>query len=161
MTIGAKCHWRTRTVILAALCTAACTTSATAPLARSAPSPEQHLASLNDARRQSTDYLNRLAAAVQSEKRDDVWAAQKESALRDSFTAERTLPHGALKSVECRSSKCSLQLYLSAERSPTAAVEEQAAIARWISVSQPCAYTMTMNSAVASETVLVFLDCGR
>src|SRR5262249_48627176 len=129
MTTDTKCLWLAPAVILAALCAARAQ--------QSAPSPEQHLSSINDARRQSTDYLNGLAGAVQAEKRDDGWAAQQEAALRTSFDAEGSLPHGALKSVECRSSKCSLQLDLSAASSPIAGVEQQAAISHWIAVSQP------------------------
>jgi hypothetical protein len=159
MTILKKCPWTAPPVILAALCVAM-TTNVPSALAQSPQPPEQRLTSINDARRQSTDYVNGLAAAVQAERRDDVWAAQKQSALRGSVAAERSLPRGALKSVECRSSKCSLQLNLSAERSPRAAVEQQAAITRWIAASQPCAYTMT-NPAAVSQSMLIFLDCKR
>jgi hypothetical protein len=158
MTTDTKCLWLAPAVILAALCAAA--TNARSTFAQSARSPEQHVTSINDARRQSTDYLNRLAGAVQAEKRDDGWAAQKETALRTSFDAEGSLPRGALKSVECRSSKCRLELYLSAESSPRAVVEQQAAITHWIAVNQPCAYTMT-NPAAASQPMLIFLDCKR
>ena len=154
MTIDTKCRWAPPAVILAALCTAASATS----LAQSALSPEQHLASINDALRQSTDYVNGLAAAMQSEKRDNGWATQTESALRGSFAAEGSLPHDALRSVECRSSKCNLEVYLGAGRSPAALVEQQVAITHWMSVSQPCAYTMT-NPAV--QTMRILLDCRR
>jgi hypothetical protein len=155
MTTDTNCRWPAPAVILAALCVAA-----TNAFAQSVRSPEQHVTSINDARRQSTEYLNGLAGAVQAEKRDDGWAAQKETALRTSLDAEGSLPRGTLKSVECRSSKCSIQLYLSAKRSPRAVVEQQAAITHWIAVSQPCAYTMT-NPAAASQEMLIFLDCKR
>jgi hypothetical protein len=151
MKIYMRCLRAAPAIILAVLCAAASTTSSS--LAQSAQSPEQHLASINDARRELTDFLNGLASAVQAEKRDDGWAAQKEAALRTSFAVERSLPRDALQSVDCRSSKCSLQLYLSAP----AEVEQQAAITRWIAVSQPCAYTMTNPS----QTMLIFLDCRR
>jgi hypothetical protein len=156
MTIDPKCRWALPAVILAALWTAGCAT----PPAQSGSSPEERLASIDDARRQSTDYLKGLAVAVQAEKRDDGWAVQEEVALRTSFAVERNLPHAALKSIECRSSKCSLELYLGREGSPRTAVEQQAAITHWIAVSQPCAYTMT-NPATASQTMLIFLDCRR
>jgi hypothetical protein len=154
MTIATKCRWARPAVIIATLCTAVSATS----LAQSAPSPDQHLASIKDSQRQTADYLNGLAAAVRSEERDNAWAAQQESTLRDSFAAERGLPQGALRSVECRSSKCSLELYLSAEGSPAVTVKQQAAIGHWISVSQPCAYTMTNPAA---QPIRIFLNCKR
>jgi hypothetical protein len=114
MTIDSKCRWAPSAVILAALCTVASATS----LAQNASSPEEHLASINAALRQSSDYENGLAAAMQSEKRDKGWATQTESALRGSFATEDGLPHDALRSVECRSSKCKLELSLGAGKSP-------------------------------------------
>jgi hypothetical protein len=104
--------------------------------------------------------FERIGGCREAEKRDDGWATQTETALRTSFDAEGSLPRGALKSVECRSSKCRLELYLSAESSPRAVVEQQAAITHWIAVNQPCAYTMT-NPAAASQPMLIFLDCKR
>jgi hypothetical protein len=158
MTTDTKRLWLAPAVVLAALCALA--TIARSPLAQGTRTPEQHVASIKESQRQTVDYLNRLSAAVQAEKRDDGWAAQKEAALRTSFDAERSLPRDALKSVECRSSKCSMQISLSTEGSPGAVVEQQAAIDHWISASQPCAYTMT-NPAAASQPMLIFLDCKR
>jgi hypothetical protein len=155
MTTDTKSLWLVPAFILAASCAAV-----TNAFAQSVRSPEQHVTSINDARRQSAEHLNGLAGAVQAEKRDDGWAAQKEIALRTSFDSEGSLPRGVLKSVECRSSKCRLELYLSAESSPRAIVEQQAAITHWIAVNQPCAYTMT-NPAAASQEMLIFLDCKR
>jgi hypothetical protein len=154
MTIDSKCRWAPSAVILAALCTVASATS----LAQNASSPEEHLASINDALRQSSDYENGLAAAMQSEKRDKGWATQTESALRGSFATEDGLPHDALRSVECRSSKCKLELSLGAGKSPAALVGQQVATTHWMSVSQPCGYTMTNPTA---QTVRIFLDCKR
>ena len=133
-------------------------TNAQSALAQSASSPEQHLAAINDARRQSTDYVNGLAAALQLENRDNGWATQTESALRGSFAAEGSLPHDALRSVECRSTKCNLEVNLGAGRSPAALVEQQVAITHWISVTQPCTYTMTNPAA---QTIRIFLNCKR
>jgi hypothetical protein len=161
MHIDTNCLWAPPAVILAALCAAACTPSPTrSPPSQGAQSPEQRLASITNTRLRSTDYLNGLAVAVQAEKRDDRWAAEKESELRTSFAAERSLPDGMLNTVECRSSKCSLQLHMNAERSPKAAVDQQAAVIHWIAVSQPCGYTMT-NPTGALPTMLIFLDCRR
>jgi hypothetical protein len=154
MMMDAKCHRVALATIVAALCSAA----SAASLAQSALSPEQRLASINDARRQSTAYISGLAAALQSEQRDQEWATQTESALRGWFAAEGSLPHDALRSVECRRTKCNLEVNLGAGKSPAALVEQQAAVTHWISVSQPCAFTMTDPTA---QTVSIFLNCKR
>jgi hypothetical protein len=80
-----------------------------------------------------------------------------------SYAAEKGVPPGALKSVECRSSKCDVQLQLSSEQSPKAAVEQQIAINQWIGASQPCGYTMTTapGSEQAPRAVRIFLFCSR
>jgi hypothetical protein len=176
--MDAKYHWMPLATIIAALCTAASATSLAQSasharmsvhlgrpeaqtnrrVVRSVSSPEQTLASINDARQQSTAYVNGLAGALQSERRDDGWAKQTESALRGSFAVEESLPHDALSSVECRSTKCNLEVNLGAASSPAALVEQQAAITHWISVSQPCAFTMTDPTA---QTIRIFLNCKR
>jgi hypothetical protein len=157
MIMDAKCHWVALATMIAALCIAASATSLAQsasharmsvrpgrpeaqvhrgdrPVVRSVSSPEQRLASINDARRQSTAYVNGLAAALQSEKREDGWAMQTESALRGSFAVEGGPPHDALKSVERSSTKCNIEVNLGAASSPAALVEQQAAITHWISV---------------------------
>lgn len=129
----------------------------------SAQLPEQQIAAIKKTSVQEADYLKGLASAVKEEKRNDVWAAQKESELRSSYAADQRVPSGALKSVECRSSKCDVQLQLSTEQAPKPAVEQQIAINQWIGASQPCGYTMTTNpgSEQVPGAVRIFLFCSR
>ena len=105
--------------------------------------------------------MDGLATAVKEEKRDDVWASQMETELWTSYAAETNLPRGALKSVECRSSKCDLQLQLYPEHSPQATIERQMAINHWIAANQSCGYTITSapGSAQAPGAMRIFLDC--
>lgn len=124
---------------------------------------EQELDSIRKAKLHVSDYLNKLATAVKEETRNDSWATKKESGLRTTYAAERSLPKGALKSVECRSTRCALQLQLGAEQSPETMIEQQAAVSRWISMTQPCGYTMTnaIASPGARGVIRVFLDCRK
>src|SRR5438105_4715030 len=103
------------------------------------PDAEQRIGTMEKRRIQQTEYVNAVAAAFQSEKRSDSWAAQKESEISISYEAAKDAPHGALKSVECRSSKCELQLQVS-EESADAAVKQHVAIEQWIAGSQSCGY---------------------
>jgi hypothetical protein len=93
-----------------ASCAVACTSMGAQkqPTLTSTQLAEQHVAAVGKRRAQEADYLNGLATAVKQEKRNEAWAAQKESELRASYAAEKGIPPGALKSVECRSSKCEL-----------------------------------------------------
>lgn len=125
--------------------------------------PEQQIAAIKERRAQEADYLEGLAVSVKEEKRNDVWAAQKESELRSSYAAEKGVPPGALKSVNCGSSKCDLQFQLSPEQSPRATLEQQIAINQWIAGSQPCGYTMTTGPGTERTTGAfhVFLNCSK
>ena len=136
---------------------------ATSPALTGAQLAEQQIAAIEKTRVQEADYLKGLATTVKGEKRNDAWAAQKESELWTSYAAEKGIPRGALKSVECRSSKCDLQLQVSAEQSPKAAVEQQIAINQWIAWSQPCGYTMTTGSGLEQPpgAIRIFLDCSK
>jgi hypothetical protein len=123
---------------------------------------EQQIAASKTAKAQDVDYLKGLAAGVKEEKRNDVWAAQKESELRSSYAAAKSVPPGALKSIECRSSKCDLQFQLSAEQSPKAAAEQQIAVSEWVASSQPCGYTITgPGAAQAPGAIRIFLNCSK
>jgi hypothetical protein len=144
-------------VALVALAVLACCTSTTAP-----PSKQQ-LAEIEKRRAQATDdYLKGLAKTVEAEKRNDTWAAQKESELRSSYARTKGAPPGGLKSVECRSSKCDLKLQVSGEPASKAAIEQKIAINEWISESQPCGYTLTTTGPGVGQTpgaIRIFLDC--
>jgi hypothetical protein len=122
---------------------------------------EQQMVLLQKAGTQKLEYLKGLEKAIREEKRNEAWAAQKESELRRSFSAEKGLQKVALKSVECRSSKCDLQFQVSLEEKET--VEQRAAINYWIAANQPCGYTMTTwpNPEQASGEIRVFLNCSE
>ena len=124
------------TTVLVALAGVACANT-------SGRLPEQQISAIKKASAQQADYLSSLALAFEGEKRNDAWAAPKESELRSSYTAEKGILPGALKSVECRSSKCDVQLQLNADQSPKVLLEQQTAINQWIAMNQPCGYTMT------------------
>jgi hypothetical protein len=122
---------------------------------------EQQIESLKKAGNQKLEYLRGLEEAIREEKRNEAWAAQKESELRRSFSAEKGIPNGTLKSVECRSSNCDLQFQVSAEEKQT--VEQRAAINNWIATSQPCGYTMTTwpNPEQPSGEIRIFINCSE
>jgi hypothetical protein len=122
---------------------------------------EQQIALLQKARTQELEYVKGLEKTIREEKRNEGWAAQKETELRRSFSAEKGLQSGVLKSVECRSSKCDLQFQVSLEGKDS--VEQQAAINHWIAATQPCGYTMTPwpNPEKPSGEIRVFLNCGE
>jgi hypothetical protein len=155
-----------------AACTSPSTEPSSMPTPAAAPTPtassrteaaERHVASIRNARAQETGHVNALAAAVSAEPRNDAWAAQKEAELRRSSAAEQRLPRGALKSVNCRSSKCDLQLEVSGAPAAGRTDEQWAAINYWIAASQPCGYTMAPapGSTQAARAVRIFLDCGK
>jgi hypothetical protein len=135
-----------------------CTSS---PKTTNAQRAEQQIALLQKARTQELEYLKGLEKTIREQKRNEAWAAQKESELRRSFSSEKGLQNGVLKSVECRSSKCDLQFQVSPEEKDT--VEQRAAINHWIAATQPCGYTMTPwpNPEQASGEIRVFLNCGE
>ena len=142
-------------------CTSPPTPSPTpSPTSTSAQRAELQKTSLQNARTQELEYLKGQEKAVKEEKRNEAWAAQKESALRKSFSTEKGLQNDILKSVECRSSKCDLQFQLSSEEKET--VEQRAAIDHWIAANQPCGYTMTtgLNPQQASKEIRIFLNCS-
>ena len=70
----------------------------------SAVDPEQRIATLKRTTVKDADYMKGIAAAVTQEARNDAWAAKKESELQSSYAADKGVPTGALKSVECRRS---------------------------------------------------------
>jgi hypothetical protein len=151
-----KTPFKPLAAVLVALGTVACSNT-------SAQLPEQHIAAIKNTRVQEADYLKGLATAVKEEKRNDVWAVQKETELRSSYAVEKGVPPGALKSIDCRSSKCDLQFQLRAEQSPKAPFEQHIAINEWIAASQPCGYTMTPppGAAQAPGELRIFLNCSK
>jgi hypothetical protein len=127
------------------------------------PMPEQQADSMRSAMSHETDFVNALAAAVQNEQRDYAWAQQTETGLRKSFASTR-LAAGGLKSVDCRSSKCDIQLQLGATKSLQAATDQQTAITRWISAGTPCSYTVVPRQdplATSAAVMHIYLTCNK
>jgi len=127
------------------------------------PPPEQRVASMKVAKSHEAEFVSALAASVQNEQRDYAWAKQTEAGLRKSFASAR-LAAGRLGSVDCRSSRCDIQLQLPATRSIQAATDRQTAIARWISASAPCDYTVApgQDPLTPSASVMhIYLTCSR
>jgi hypothetical protein len=107
-------------------------------------------------------FLKTLASGVQNELRNDAWAQNQEAALRASYSGDPRLPNGALRTVDCRSSKCELQLEMNPPRQPFTVADQYHAVNRWIAAHQPCAYTLAMPSVSAGipEKALIYLDCA-
>jgi hypothetical protein len=162
MTMQFESFIRPAAVLLLVGSVAACESAPTSTASR-AELAEQHAASIRNAGARETDYLNSLAAAVAREARNEGWATQKETELRRTSDADQSFPRGALKSVNCRASKCDLQLELGDVLSAGRADEQLAAINYWIAHSQPCGYTLApaAGSTPTPRTVRVFLDCGK
>jgi hypothetical protein len=142
---------------LIALASAACVT-----LPQAGPSPEQAAAPLREVQAQTSTFGAGLAAAVRAQPRDEAWAAAKERELRQSYSTHASVPRDALKGIECRQSRCELQVAITSE--PEAPAHQQAlAIDQWIAWSQPCGYSFVQEPGTpqAPGTVRIFLDCGR
>jgi len=123
--------------------------------------PEQAAAKLRQTGEQAKGFVSELSAAVRAQPRNEAWASAREQQLRQSFAAHPAVPKDALKSVECRQSRCELQLSVAPA---TQAPQQQAfAIDQWIAWSQPCGYTLTMEPGAAQTpgTVRVFLECEQ
>lgn len=147
-------------VCLMAWASAACNTTggtgSTPPRAR--VPPEQAVAKLRQTQEQATGFVAGLSAAVREQPRNEAWASAREQQLRQSYAAHPSVPKDALKSVDCRQSRCELQLAIA----PAAQGPQQAlAIDQWIAWSQPCGYTLTQDPGTAQGpgTVRVFLEC--
>ena len=133
-----------------ALASASCTTPRVPP--------EQAVAKLRQKQEQEKAFVSGLAAAVREQPRNEAWASAREQQLRQSYSEHPSVPKDALKRVECRQSRCELQLAVA----PTPEGPRQAiAIDQWIAWSQPCGYTLTQEPGTeqAPGTVQVFLEC--
>ena len=124
---------------------------------------QQQVASLRSAEDEGKKFLTELAAAIRAEPRNDVWATAKESELRKSYVENEAVPNGALKKIDCRRSKCEVQLELASGTPAEAKAQQMIAINQWISWSQPCSY-MAAGGPAASQapaTIRVFLECSE
>jgi hypothetical protein len=125
--------------------------------------PRKQIDLMREVKSREADYLRGLAAGVTNEARDDTWAPQTEASLRNSY-ASAHLESAGLESVNCRTTKCEIQVQVKATQSPQSALDQQAAINQWISASTSCGYTfvpgqepMTMSASVTS----IYLACAR
>jgi hypothetical protein len=126
------------------------------------PSRDQHVARIKAIRARVDEYLNGLAMAVQSEKREDAWASQYEGNLRQSFKSH--VGSGGLKSIDCRATQCSVEVDMAAGQSSRPALDQRMKIAQWISSSTTCGYTMVPGpdpTSMAASTVRIYLNCER
>jgi hypothetical protein len=132
------------------------------PVIEKPKSPEEHRETMTKARAEEAEYAKKLVAAVQAEARNDAWASQKEQELKTSYTSSNN-PRGALKAVECRSTKCDLQLLVPTREMPNSPAGPIAAVNQWIAATQPCGYTIVAAEAVAQgpEAIRIIIDCSQ
>lgn len=121
---------------------------------------DQHVAALEKTRDQQDVDLKRLISAFQQEQRNEAWATQKESMLRTSFMAAGLAP-GSLKSVECHSSKCNLQIQSSTD--PAEATRQLTAIGNWLVANVPCGFTVVSapSPVEAAGAASILLSCDQ
>jgi hypothetical protein len=124
---------------------------------------ERHIADRQNTNAQKDAFVRLLAAAVSEEKRTNDWAARKESELRASHAAEKAIASSILRLVDCRSSKCELQMQVAGQQQPEAAIEQLILVGDWVARSQECGYTIAGGeiSQPTAGTIRVFLDCGK
>lgn len=124
--------------------------------------PEEQRQAIQKARAEEAEHVKKLAAAVQAESRNDAWAAPKEQELKTSYASSGN-PRGALKSVECRSTKCDLQLELPTSDRTDSPAGPVAAVNQWIAASQPCGYTVFGGEALerGPAAIRIVIDCAQ
>jgi hypothetical protein len=113
------------------------------------------------AEQRAAEFLERLFTGFQHEQRDNSWATREESRLRAAFMGPGLAP-GDLKSVECRSTQC--QLEISSSINPLDGVKKQLAVRNWLGTNVPCAYTMVApvdNVGTRPSPVRVYVNCGK
>jgi hypothetical protein len=125
-------------------------------------SPEEQRETMSRARAEEAANVKTLAAAMQAEARNDAWASQKEQELKTSY-ASSGHPRGALKSVECRSTKCEVLLEVGARDMPNSPAGPIAAFNQWIAATQPCGYTIVAGEAAAlgPGAIRIVIDCAQ
>jgi hypothetical protein len=109
------------------------------------------------------EFERSLTTTLEKESRDNAWSSQQESSLRTSYGASSSLPHDGLESIECRSSKCLVQVRVDGGSTREAALGQQEAVSRWISTAQPCGYTLMPagNTGTLQSSTRIFLNCSR
>jgi hypothetical protein len=125
---------------------------------------EEHAATVRSTLTSSTEFVRGLTMALQKETRDDVWASGQEADLRATYNnAGTALPRSGLKFIDCRYSRCAIQLQIDVGSTLNEAIAQQAAINRWISTSQPCSFTLMPigHTGALQGEVQIFLNCPR
>ena len=132
------------------------------PVSQKPQTPEEQRDVIRKSRAEEAEYAKKLVAAVQAEARNEVWASQKEQELKTSYASSGN-PRGVLKSVECRSTKCDLQLEVPTRAMPDSFAGPVAAFNQWIAASQPCGYTIVASEVLAPgpEAIRIVLDCAQ
>jgi hypothetical protein len=113
------------------------------------------------AEQRAAEFLERLSTGFQHEQRDDSWATREESRLRAVFVGKGVEP-GDLKSVECRSSQCLLQI--ASSMNPLDGIKKQLAVRNWLGANVPCAYTMVApveSAGTMPAPVRVYVNCSK
>ena len=136
-----------------------------APAGAAAAAPPQnleHIKKLIDqlrAQQQEPSYIERSRAALREESRNETWAARKEGELRQSYAEDSTVPTDAVKAIECRRTRCAVDLQLPLDTPPPSVVSQTLAIEQWIAWKQPCEYAIAHD--LNARTVVVLLNCGQ
>ena len=107
------------------------------------------------------EYVEGLSSSIRNEKREESWASQQESSLRRSFSSQ---VGGGLKTIDCRTTRCGIEIDLVASESPQAALDRQIKIMNWISVNTDCGFTLVPGqqlTSMAASKVRIYLDCQR
>jgi hypothetical protein len=104
--------------------------------------------------------VDRLAADVQAQSRDDVWATDREKALREAFSSS-DMGKASLRQIDCRRTMCAISVALPSEVSPEARVRSLQAVEQWIAWGQPCGYAIVpeMSAAGGGGEIKVVVDC--
>jgi len=113
------------------------------------------------AQQQVTDYLLRLDQALEQENREEPWATDMETRLRNSFVGAG-LGSGTLDSVECRSSQCQLKIQPGGD--PVEVITQQAKVSKWLGGIMNCEYTTVAGESNSDNTpipVRIYIKCGN
>jgi hypothetical protein len=157
-----KSENRQRLAFAAAFLLVLATTFALPSKAADIAKAQEHAASVRRAQTLGAEFERGLTTELQKENRDDSWASRQESELRASYKSGSDLPQNGLSSIECRYSKCVIQLRVDAS-TPEDAIAQLNAINRWISTGQACGYTLIPvgNTGALQDEVRIFLGCFR
>jgi hypothetical protein len=120
---------------------------------------ERHIAELLGAQAQAEALVDRLAAAVRNEARDDVWAESKERELRRSYSDNQPRAEATLGDIDCRRAKCAVDVDLGSGLSGDVLAKRAFAVEHWIAWSQPCEFTLARQPT--ASRMRIFLDCAR